>query len=170
MPGQDATAAATPARTAWSRNLATPLREFMRTEAGGAAILVSATVLALVWVNVDAGSYESVWRTHVALRVGGFRVNLSLRQVVNDGLMTLFFFVVGLEIKREIVSGELSDWHKALLPIVAALGGMVAPACIYIALHWGKPTLAGWGIPMATDIAFVVGFLVLLGPRVPHSV
>jgi NhaA family Na+:H+ antiporter len=88
---------------------------------------------------------------------------------VNDGLMTLFFFVVGLEIKREIVAGELSTWSKAMLPIAAALGGMIAPALIYASLQRGEPTLVGWGIPMATDIAFVVGFLALLGPRVPQS-
>jgi Na+/H+ antiporter NhaA len=167
MPGQDATAAVTPARTAWSRNLATPLREFMRTEAGGAAILVSATVLALVWVNVDAGSYESVWRTHVALRVGGFGVNLSLRQVVNDGLMTLFFFVVGLEARREFDMGELRQRRRIALPLLAGIGGMAMPVAIYLAINAGHASSHGWGAAMSTDTAIALGLLALLGPRIP---
>jgi Na+/H+ antiporter NhaA len=167
MPGQDATAAVTPARTAWSRNLATPLREFMRTEAGGAAILVSATVLALVWVNVDAGSYESVWRTHVALRVGGFGVNLSLRQVVNDGLMTLFFFVVGLEARREFDMGELRQRRRIALPLLAGIGGMAVPVAIYLAINAGHASSHGWGAAMSTDTAIALGLLALLGPRIP---
>ncbi len=149
-----------------------PFVEFLHIQSASGIVLMIATALALVLANSPwAAAFTDFWEhTYFSVGAGDLGLNKSLGHWINDGLMTLFFFVVGLEIKREIVSGELSDWHKALLPIVAALGGMVAPACIFIALHWGKPTLAGWGIPMATDIAFVVGFLALLGPRVPHSV
>jgi NhaA family Na+:H+ antiporter len=116
-----------------------------------------------------AETVANFWQTPVSIGFGPFGLNKSLLLWINDGLMTLFFFVVGLEIKREMVAGELSEFRKALLPIVAALGGMVVPAVVYLLFHWGRPTAVGWGIPMATDIAFVVGFLALFGPRVPHG-
>ena len=151
-----------------------PFVQFLHIQSASGIVLMIATALALVLANSPwAAAFSRFWETTffwVGFDDYAIALDKSLAHWINDGLMTLFFFVVGLEIKREIVAGELSDWHKALLPIVAALGGMVAPACIYVALHLGKPTLAGWGIPMATDIAFVVGFLALLGPRVPHSV
>src|SRR6185369_17215018 len=104
------------------------------------------------------------------LRFGGLELTGDLTHlVVNDMLMTVFFFVVGLEIKRELVAGELRDPRKAALPVAAALGGMLVPAGIYMALRWGQPDFRGWGIPMATDIAFVVGVMALLGPRVPFG-
>jgi NhaA family Na+:H+ antiporter len=130
----------------------TPLVEFFRTEAAGGAVLVVAVVVALVWANVAPASYADAWRH---------------RAWVNDGLMTLFFLVVGLEIKRELVSGELRDRRTAVLPAIAALGGMVVPALIYLAWNAGTPAARGWGIPMATDIAFAAGVLTLLGRRVP---
>ncbi len=147
-----------------------PIVAFLHVQSASGIVLMVATVIALVVANSPwADDFTRFWDIHFSIGFLGLALEKSLGHWISDGLMTLFFFVVGLEIKREIVAGELSDWHKALLPIVAALGGMVAPAGIYIALHWGKPTLAGWGIPMATDIAFVVGFLALLGRRVPHS-
>lgn len=153
--------------TRWLR----PIVEFMHVQSASGIVLMAATLIALVLANSPwARAVHDFWEgTYLVVGVGDFVLDHSLEHWINDALMTLFFFVVGLEIKREIVAGELSDWQKALLPIVAALGGMAAPACIYIAIHWGKPTLSGWGIPMATDIAFVVGFLALLGPRVPHG-
>lgn len=135
-----------------------PLTSFLRTEAGGAVVLLAATVTALVWANV-AGGYGDLWH----LELGPF----DLRHWVNDGLMTLFFFVVGLEIKRELVEGELHDPRAALLPVLAAVAGLCLPAVIYLAINAGGPGAAGWGIPVATDIAFAVGVLALLGRRVP---
>ncbi|MBN9119746.1 MAG: Na+/H+ antiporter NhaA [Planctomycetes bacterium] len=147
-----------------------PLASFLRVESSGGIVLLVCTVAALVLANSPwAPSYAALWQTPVHVTFGGFGLAKPLLLWVNDGLMTLFFFVVGLEIKREMVSGELSEPRKAVLPVVAALGGMVAPAAVYLALQWDRPTVAGWGVPMATDIAFVVGFLALLGPRVPHG-
>ena len=144
--------------------LTDPIVAFLRTEAGGGAVLLAAAVIALVWANSPASAaYESFWHTEVPIldRVG------DLRHVVNDGLMTLFFFVVGLEIKREFVAGELNDTRKAMLPIVGAIGGMIGPALLYLAFNAGGVGANGWGIPMATDIAFAVGVLALMSPRVP---
>lgn len=150
-----------------ARLLARPLRIFLNTEAAGGVVLLAATAVALLWVNSPFGeSYDSFWGTKISLSVGGASLVLDLRHLVNDGLMALFFFVVGLEIKRELVVGELSDRRKAALPALAAVGGMVVPALIYLALNLGEPSARGWGIPMATDIAFAVGVLALLGDRV----
>ena len=129
--------------------------------------MLGATAVALLWVNSPfRESYDSLWETKVSLSVGDASLVLNLRHLVNDGLMALFFFVVGLEIKRELVVGELSDRRKAALPAFAAVGGMVVPALIYLALNLGEPGARGWGIPMATDIAFAVGVLTLLGDRI----
>jgi NhaA family Na+:H+ antiporter len=150
------------------RRVARPIRLFMSTETSGGIVLLVAAAVALVWVNSPFGdSYEELWGTRIDLHIGSFSVNEDLRGVINNGLMTLFFFVVGLEIKRELVSGELSEPRRAILPAIAALGGMVVPALLYAAFNAGGNGSAGWGIPMATDIAFAVGLLTLLGPRCP---
>ena len=147
-----------------------PLREFLRTESAGGAFLLVAAIVAIAWANSPwSDAYFDLWRTHVSLEAGPFSIEQDLRHWVNDGLMTIFFFVVALEIKREFLDGELSDRRAALLPVVAALGGMVAPALIYIAFNTGGEAMRGWGIPMATDIAFAVGVLVLVAPRLPQS-
>jgi NhaA family Na+:H+ antiporter len=151
--------------------LTRPLARFLRVESAGGVVLLAATAAALALANSPlAGRYHAFWHTHVALELGPFKLAGELGHlVVNDVLMTVFFFVVGLEIKRELVAGELRDPRKAALPVVAALGGMVVPAGIYMALRWGQPDFRGWGIPMATDIAFVVGAMALLGKRVPFG-
>jgi NhaA family Na+:H+ antiporter len=137
-------------------------------ESASGVVLLICTVVALVLANSPlAEAFAEVWQTRLTLAVGSFELNKPLLLWINDGLMTAFFFVVGLEIKRELVAGELRDRRKAALPVMAALGGMIAPAVVYLLLRGGQPGEAGWGIPMATDIAFVVGFLALLGPRVP---
>ena len=150
-----------------ARRVAQPVARFLRIEAAGGMLMLLGTVVALVWFNVAADSYESFWHTELAINVGGFHLDLTLQEWVNDGLMALFFFVAGMEIKREMVSGELRDPKAAALPIIAALGGMIVPALIYTAFNHGGAGSNGWGIPMATDIAFAVGVVSLLGSRVP---
>jgi NhaA family Na+:H+ antiporter len=150
-----------------ARRLARPVARFLRIEAAGGMLMLVGTVAALVWFNVAAHSYETFWNTQLAIELGGFHLDLTLHEWVNDGLMALFFFVAGMEIKREMVSGELRDPKAAALPIVAALGGMIVPALIYTAFNYGGVGSNGWGIPMATDIAFAVGVVSLLGSRVP---
>ena len=136
------------------------LKEFFKLEAASGIVLFACAVVALVWANSPlAASYHTLWQVSFA--------GLSLHHWMNDGLMAIFFLVVGLEIKREITQGELSSIQKASLPIAAALGGMVVPALIYIFFNQGTTGAAGWGIPMATDIAFAIGVLTLLGKRVP---
>jgi NhaA family Na+:H+ antiporter len=147
-----------------------PLRDFLHTESAGGAVLVAATVVALVWANSPwKASYFELWDTHLSVSLGARTLDLTLRGWINDGLMALFFFVVGLEIKRELVEGELRDPRRAVLPAIAALGGMLVPAAIYLAINAGGDAVAGWGIPMATDIAMAVGVLTLLGRRVAPS-
>jgi NhaA family Na+:H+ antiporter len=143
------------------------LAAFLHIEAASGVLLVVAAVAALVWANVAHESYESFWGTVIELRLGDTVVKETLHDWVSDGLMALFFFVVGLEIKRELVVGELRDPRTAALPAVAALGGMVVPALLFVALNAGTDTSRGWGIPMATDIAFALGVVALLGTRVP---
>jgi Na+:H+ antiporter, NhaA family len=147
-----------------------PLVDFLHTEAAGGVALVAAGVVALVWANSpwDA-SYDDLWTTHLAVALGDWELDLDLRDWINDGLMVLFFFVVGLEIKRELVEGELREPRRAALPVWAALGGMVVPALIYAAFNAGGEGSEGWGIPMATDIAVAVGVLSLMGSRVSPS-
>jgi Na+:H+ antiporter, NhaA family len=143
---------------------------FVRTEASGGIALVLAAVVALVWANSPwQNSYETLWQSTVTLGFGVFRVDEDLRHFVNDGLMALFFFVVGLEIKRELVHGDLADRRVAALPMFAAVGGMALPAFLYVVVAGGGKGGHGWGIPMATDIAFALGVLALLGSRVPSS-
>jgi Na+:H+ antiporter, NhaA family len=147
-----------------------PLVDFLRTEAAGGVALLAAAIVALLWANSpwDA-SYDDVWTTHLAVALGDWELDLDLRDWINDGLMVLFFFVVGLEIKRELVEGELRDPRRAVLPVWAALGGMVVPALIYAAFNAGGEGSDGWGIPMATDIAMAVGVLSLMGSRASPS-
>ena len=145
-----------------------PIQEFLHQQASGGILLIIATVIALTWANSPfAESYHHLWYTYVKIDVGGVGLNYSLHHWINDGLMVIFFFVVGLEIKRELLVGELSSVKKAALPIAAALGGMIFPAIIYTIFNLGSESASGWGIPMATDIAFVVGILALLGKKVP---
>ena len=153
--------------TAWARSAQTPLREFLRTETGGAAVLLAATVAALVWANVDESSYERVWTTILAINLGSTGIVLSLRGWVNSGLMTIFFFVVGLEARRELDLGELRERRRFALPFMAGLGGMAAAVAIYLAFNGGRSTAHGWGIAMSTDTAFALGLLALVGPRFP---
>ena len=140
--------------------------DFVNIEALGGIVLLAAAIGAIVWANVATVSYVSVWNHHIDLSFGPFDLALSRADWVTDGLMTLFFFVVGLEIKREVVRGELRDPRTAALPVVAAIGGMVVPALLFLAVNAGEPTAKGWAIPMATDIAFAVGVLAILGARV----
>jgi Na+/H+ antiporter NhaA len=145
----------------------TPLRDFLRTETGGAAFLLAATVVALVWVNVDASSYNSVWSTVLSIRVSDASVALDLRNWVNSGLMTFFFFVVGLEARREFDLGELRERRRVALPFLAGIGGMAVSVAIYLAVNTGRPSAHGWGIAMSTDTAFALGLLAVVGPRFP---
>jgi len=147
-----------------------PVVRFLHIEAAGGFVLLACTVVALILANSPwSAMFAEFWQTRVGFTIGDFGLYKPLVLWINDGLMTVFFFVVGLEIKREIVFGELRDPRKAALPATAALGGMVVPATIYLLVQGGGPGGRGWGIPMATDIAFVVGFLALLGSRVPFG-
>ena len=143
--------------------------EFVSVEALSGLALVVAAGAGLLWANVDPASYLDVWHAALTLGIGDAAITLDLQHWVNDALMTIFFFVVGLEIKREIVDGELRDPKYASLPVLAALGGMVVPALLFTAVNVGGAGARGWGIPMATDIAFAMGVLALLGPRVPSA-
>ncbi len=152
------------------RLIARPLRTFLHTESAGGIVLLVATVVALAWANSPlADSYESLWRTELRISIGRMDLGEDARHWINDGLMALFFFVVALEIKRELVTGELNNARKAMLPVVAAAGGMVVPALVYMVFNAGAAGATGWGIPMATDIAFAIGVLALLSNRVPSS-
>ena len=145
-----------------------PFQRFVRTESAGGVVLLVCTAIALAWSNSPLGdSYFHLWETPLTIGVGGAALTMSLHHWINDGLMAVFFFLVGLEIKREMLVGELASPRQAALPIAAALGGMVVPAVLYAIVNAGGPGSPGWGIPMATDIAFALGILALLGPRVP---
>ncbi|HEY3723956.1 MAG TPA: Na+/H+ antiporter NhaA [Acidimicrobiia bacterium] len=142
---------------------------FVDVEVLGGVVLLIATIAALVWANVSFSSYEQVWSTHLTIGPGSHTITEDLQQWVNDGLMTIFFFVVGLEIKRELVRGELRDPRAASLPVIAAIGGMIVPALLYLAVNAGGAGGRGWAIPMATDIAFAVALLAIAGSRVPPN-
>jgi Na+/H+ antiporter NhaA len=144
-----------------------PLRAFLRTETGGAAVLLAATVVALVWVNVHPSSYEGLWHTDLAVHLGSWSISQDLRGWVNNGLMTFFFFTVGLEARREFDLGELRDRRRIAVPVLAAIGGMVLPVSIYLLFNAGRDSAYGWGTTMATDTAFALGMLALVGPRFP---
>ena len=154
-----------------ARQVLDPLTEFLREEAAGGIALVVAAVVAVVWANSPAGDeYVSFWEHEATIGIGGAALTEDLRHWVNDALMALFFFVVGLEIKRELVTGELRERSAASLPAIAALGGVVLPAAIFLAVTAGTDEASGWAIPAATDIAFAVGVLALLGDRVSSGV
>lgn len=151
-----------------ARAVGRPLASFLDIEAASGAFLLAATVAALVWANSPWDqSYVDFWHTEISVTIGNFSVSDDLTHWVNDGLMTIFFFVVGLEIKRELVAGELRDRSAALLPGIAAIGGMVVPAAIFLAVNAGGVGGDGWGIPMATDIAFALALVAVFGSRVP---
>ena len=155
-----------------ARRVGKPVRNFLNIEAAGGILLLIATAIALIWANSPwSGSYNNLWNTHFELAVGSYHMgglghHLTLGYLVNDALMVIFFFVVGLEIKRELVAGHLKDPKAAALPAIAAIGGMVFPALIFFAFNPSGDPSSGWGIPMATDIAFAVGVVSLLGDRV----
>jgi Na+/H+ antiporter NhaA len=154
-------------RTAWVRSLPGPLRDFLATETGSASVLFAAALAALVWANVDLSSYDSVWRTELSIQLGGSGISQDLRDWVNGGLMTFFFFVVGLEVRREFDVGELRERSRLALPVLAALGGMALPVAIYLLVNGGGDAAHGWGVAMSTDTAFALGMLALVGPRFP---
>jgi NhaA family Na+:H+ antiporter len=142
--------------------------EFLRSQVIGSVILLVCTIIALLWANViDLHGYEHLWETELAIQLGDGNFSLTLHQWINDGLMALFFLGVGLEIKREVLVGELSSLRQAALPIMAAIGGMLLPALVFSALNAGEAGADGWGVPVPTDIAFTLGILALLGSRVP---
>lgn len=147
-----------------------PLRRFLHIESASGIVLILATTIALVLANSHfSEAFLGFWKTPFGFRIGSFQMNHSLHYWINDLLMAVFFLVVGLEVKRELVMGELRDFRKAALPVIAAVGGMLVPAIVYLFFQWGKPGEVGWGIPMATDIAFVVGCLAVLGSRIPSG-
>ena len=148
--------------------LSAPARRFLRTEAGSAGLLVLATLIALAWANSPWGaSYERLWHTEFAVRLGSTAISMDLRHWVNDGLMVFFFFLIGMEVRRELSMGELTQRNRLSVPVLAAIAGLVVPALLYLGLNAGGPGANGWGIPMATDTAFVLGALALVGPRCP---
>ena len=161
----DAVATAFSGRTAWARNLAAPVRSFLSTETGGAFVMLAAAGVALVWANVTGSHYESVWSTRLAIHVGSAVIGTDLRHWVNEGLMTFFFLVVGLEAKREIDLGELRERRRLAIPVVAGLGGMLIPVVIYLAFNAGRPGGHGWGTAMSTDTAFALGIVALVTPQ-----
>ncbi len=148
--------------------LLSPIQDFLRIEAAGGILLLAATAIALLWANSPwAQSYHDFWHITISIGIGSFQLSHSLAHWVNDGLMVIFFFVVGLEIKREMLVGELASVRKAVIPIAAAIGGMAVPAIIYVAVNAGGTAMDGWAIPCATDIAFALGVMAMLGKRVP---
>src|SRR6059058_3434975 len=152
-------------RTAWARNLAAPLRDYLNTETGGALALLAAALAALVWANSPwPHSYESVWTTSLSIRLGNSGISQDLRHWVNEGLMTFFFLVVGLEAKRELDVGQLRDRRRVAIPFVAAIGGMGLAVGIYLLFNAGGSGAHGWGTAMSTDTAFALGVLALVAP------
>ncbi|GAB3365205.1 Na+/H+ antiporter NhaA [Modestobacter lapidis] len=148
--------------------LSAPLRRFLRTEAGSAGLLVLATVIALAWANSPwGGTYDQLWHTEFSLQLGSTGITEDLRHWVNDGLMVFFFFLIGMEVRRELSMGELTQRSRLSVPVLAAVAGLVVPALVYLGFNAGGPGAHGWGIPMATDTAFVLGALALVGPRCP---
>ncbi len=153
-------------RTAWARNLASPVRDFLGTETGSASVLLAGAIVALLWANSPwSHSYVSLWTTKLTFKLGSSSISLDLRHWVNEGLMTLFFLVVGLEAKRELDLGELRERRRLAIPAAAALGGMMCPIAIYLAFNAGGPGAHDWGAAMSTDTAFALGALALLTPR-----
>jgi NhaA family Na+:H+ antiporter len=148
-----------------------PFQRFVHTESSSGLVLLACTAIALAWANSPwSASYEHLWETRLTLALGPWSSEMSLHHLINDGLMAVFFFLVGLEIKREMLAGELASLRQAALPIAGALGGMIVPALLYAWLNAGRAGEPGWGVPMATDIAFALGVLALLGDRIPLGV
>jgi Na+/H+ antiporter NhaA len=166
MPATVAAAAYT-RKTAWARHLAAPVREFVEAETSSAVVLLAATVAALVWANVDSSSYASVWSSQVELRLSDWVLELDLRDLVNDGLLAFFFFVVGLEARREFDMGELRERKRIALPVFAGVGGMIVPVVIFLAITAGGDAAHGWGTAMSTDTAFALGVLAVVARRSP---
>jgi Na+/H+ antiporter NhaA len=165
-PSPDAQVSSYTDRTAWARNLAAPVRDFLSTETGSASVLVAATIAALLWANSPAWhSYESVWTTKLSIQLGSGSIATDLRHWVNEGLMTFFFLVVGLEAKRELDLGELRERRRIAIPVISAIGGMAVPVAIYLAFNAGGPGARGWAAAMSTDTALALGALALLTPR-----
>lgn len=153
-----------------AKKVARPLVRFMSQEASSGIMLIIATVAALVWANLSFDSYDAFWHYKLSIEIGGLEIlNETLEHIVNDGLIALFFFVVGMEIKAELVTGDLRDPRVAALPAIAAVGGMLMPAVLYFAVNAGQPGEGGWGVPVATDIAFALGVLALMGDRIPKK-
>lgn len=161
----DASTFASGERTAWGRSVAAPVRDFLSTETGGALVMLVATLAALAWANVSPSSYDSVWSTQLGVRLGSAGISTDLRHWINEGLMTLFFLVVGLEAKRELDLGELRERRRLAIPVLAAGGGIAVPVAIYLAFNGGGSGAHGWGAAMSTDTAFALGALALLTPR-----
>lgn len=159
-----------PAARAAAKRLLSPVDSFLSIEASSGIVLLMAALIALVWANSPwHSSYEALLHAPIGLRLGGWTFERDIQFWINDGLMVVFFFVVGLEIKRELHGGELSEIRRAALPAIAALGGMIVPATVYLLFNAGTAAAGGWGVPMATDIAFAVGILALLGKRIPPA-
>lgn len=159
-----------PTTTSRSVRVLRPLSDFLRTEAASGLLLLLTVLVAIAWANGPWGqSYDHIWETDLGIDLGSRSFTLDLRHWVNEGLMVLFFFVIGLEVKWEITEGQFRDRRRALVPVMAAAGGMLVPAMIYASINQGTETISGWGIPMATDIAIVLGVLMLAGDRVPAS-
>ncbi len=162
-------------RTTWlrsdrffARSVARPVNRFLHIEAAGGILLVGAAVVALGWANSPwSAGYRDLWTTQLTIDLGGHAIAEDLRHWINDGLMAIFFFVIGLEIKQELTDGQLTSPREAAVPAAGALGGMLLPAALYLAINIAGPGVDGWGIPMATDVAFALGVLALLGSRVP---
>src|SRR5689334_2400861 len=153
-------------RTAWARNLGAPVRDFLRTETGGAVVVLAAALAALAWANSPwKETYASVWGTELALRLGGHELSATLHQWVNSGLMSLFFLVVGLEAKRELDLGELRERTRIEIPVLAALGGMTLPVVLFLAFNRGGEGAHGWGVAISTDTALALGALAIAAPR-----
>ncbi|HSP37582.1 MAG TPA: Na+/H+ antiporter NhaA [Frankiaceae bacterium] len=157
-------------RTAWLRRSQVPLRNFLSTETGSAAVLLAAVLAALAWANLASGSYTSVWDTVLSIRVGNSGPTQTLREWINSGLMTFFFFVVGLEARREFDLGELRDRRRVVVPLAAGVGGMLIPILIYLTVNAGRPSSHGWGAAMSTDTAFALGLFVVVARHLPERV
>jgi NhaA family Na+:H+ antiporter len=159
-----------PARVSVSFPYVPPtLVQFLAKEAGGAVVLLGATVVALIWANLPGSTYETFWQTRTVLEVGHWKTALDLRHWINDAAMALFFLVVGLEISREVAVGELRNRRAVVVPALGAIGGLAVPALIYVAFEHSGAAASGWGIPISTDTAFLIGILALFGPRCPDQ-
>jgi Na+/H+ antiporter NhaA len=154
--------------TDWTWRHETPLSRYLRTESGSASVLLAATLAALVWANIAGASYQAVWRTDLSVHVGGAGISMDLVGWVNSGLMTFFFFVLGLEARREFDMGDLRERRRVVLPVSAGVAGMTAAVLVYVLINSGESSVGGWGVAMSTDTAFALGMLALIGPRFPE--